>query len=309
MAVQERDAVKYENRTPRYQAPFIGKRSFWVSGCGAIDDFPPHWHGEVELIYLLSGSGSLAVTIDGREFLLKAGDVVLIAGAQVHSGRIVDPDAEIAVIEMGFSLLGEDFFPLIGRQFEGTVVNLWKPELPETLRGLRKILDQIVEERRKETDLMEEWSTAGRLRMTSLLFALAAGLVEHQTMPKTVSRQNGHPEAMMAVQGVLAYLEQAYPEPITLEKAAGMAGYEKTRFCQLFKKAVGISFHKYLTDKRIRAAACLLQGTDLPIGQVGETVGINQSKTFSRLIRETYGITPKQLREQKRENETIKIIR
>jgi AraC-like DNA-binding protein len=217
---------------------------------------------------------------------------------------VLEAGARDMVIEMGFSLLREDFFLLAGKRFCNTVLPFSHEEqLTEGQKEIKEILQCIIRERELVDGEMSGWPSANRLRMTALLFSLAAAMVQHLPMIQISSQRGKQLEAMMAVQSVLEYVEQAYPEEITLERAAGISGYEKTRFCQLFKKAVGISFHKYLNERRIRAAVFLLQGTNLPISQIARTVGVGEPKTLSRLIREAYGMTASQLREQRPEEE------
>ena len=76
-----------------------------------------------------------------------------------------------------------------------------------------------------------------------------------------------------------------------------MSGYEKTRFCQLFKRAVGVSFHKYLNDRRIEAAKELLSGSELPIQTIAEKTGLPEPKTFSRVFRASENMTPSEYRQ------------
>ena len=42
------------------------------------------------------------------------------------------------------------------------------------------------------------------------------------------------------------YVEQSYPEPIPLEKAAGIAALEKSYFSSYFRAKIGITFTDWL---------------------------------------------------------------
>ncbi|WP_443771071.1 cupin domain-containing protein, partial [Anaerostipes sp.] len=43
---------------------------------------PPHWHGAIELLYILNGEG--AVTCDGKEYLVQAGQFIVIDSDKIH---------------------------------------------------------------------------------------------------------------------------------------------------------------------------------------------------------------------------------
>lgn len=283
---------------PIYQPPFIGSAPFHISCESLCGGFGVHWHGELEILYLLDGSVPLTVTVDGTDHLLLPRSAAFIAGTEVHAVQPTNGPAEVLVVEMGFSLLGGDFSVFSGRRFAQTVVPFAElfPDDPRT--AIEEIaLALAVHGRRSGSPA--DWSPLHRLQCASLLFSLAAAMAETLQLTPLSARRMRQLEAVGAVQAVLTHVEQAYPEAITLEHAAAIAGYEKTRFCQLFKQAVGVSFHKYLTDRRMRAARLLLKGTNLPIAEIARTVGIAQPKTFSRLIRAAYGTTPSELRAQR----------
>lgn len=286
---------------PIYQPPFIGSTPFHVSCQKMRNGFGAHWHGELEIIYVMPESECIVVTVDGTEYALSPRDAVFISGTEVHSVNVVGSEADVLVIEIGFSLLGHDFSVFTGQKFVNSVVGFssLQSENDKKLLEIERIFTEIICECSHLEGTPSEWKPVNRLHIASLLFKLAAVMAEHLPMTPVSAQRIKQLEAVMAVQSVLMYVEQAYPEQITLEHAAGIAGYEKTRFCQLFKQAVGISFHKYLNDRRLRAAELLLKGTNLPISQIAQTVGIFQPKTFSRLIRESYGITPSELRSQR----------
>ena len=60
----------------------------------------------------------------------------------------------------------------------------------------------------------------------------------------------------------------------------------------LFKKEVGISPHKYITDVRIRQAKYLLEYSDLNINEVSVSVGFEDALYFSRMFKKYTGVSP-----------------
>ena len=295
-----------ENRDILYQNPLTGKCPYHLS-CDHPQPFQVHWHGEMEIFYLLPESGPGVITVDGEEHVpiehtLSARNVYFVGSTVVHSLTSASPDAVLLVLEMGFPLLGEDFNLFARHRFAEPLLRFGE-DAPENLAPLEALFLALADEpvvrniRRAGESSMEY--TLSRMRVSSLLFRIAAFLAENMPMTDVSAGQLRTIQAMQAVQSALSYVRENYSRPITVEYAAALTGYEKSRFCQLFKQAVGVSFHRYLTDCRTAAALSMLRETALPVSVIAEAVGIPQAKTFSRLMREKYGSSPRKLRENK----------
>lgn len=62
---------------------------------------------------------------------------------------------------------------------------------------------------------------------------------------------------------------------------------------KLFKKEMGVTPHKYLTDIRLRAAAdCLATSQENNISEVARLCGFKEPLYFSRLFKKKYGVSP-----------------
>lgn len=62
---------------------------------------------------------------------------------------------------------------------------------------------------------------------------------------------------------------------------------------KLFKKEMGVTPHKYLTDIRLRAAAaCLAISQENNISEVSRLCGFKEPLYFSRLFKKKYGVSP-----------------
>ena len=62
---------------------------------------------------------------------------------------------------------------------------------------------------------------------------------------------------------------------------------------KLFKKELGVTPHKYLTDTRLRAAAdCLTAAQGYNISEIARLCGFREPLYFSRLFKKKYGVSP-----------------
>ena len=92
---------------------------------------------------------------------------------------------------------------------------------------------------------------------------------------------------------VLAYIEQHLSERITLAEVAHHFYISESTITQTFRKKMGVSFYRCVTQRRLIAAkGLILQG--LPMDTVGEQVGFTDYSSFFRAFKQEYGISPSQ---------------
>lgn len=87
-------------------------------------------------------------------------------------------------------------------------------------------------------------------------------------------------------------------EELTRDEVCRAMGTNRTTFAQKLKQAYNKTFSEYLRDLRLQEAARLLRETDMPIDQVAFSVGLKSTSGFHRNFLLSYGMTPKEYREQ-----------
>ena len=65
---------------PLFKLERTGVQIHYYTGKGKYN--PVHWHSAIELIYVLNGNGS--IMIDGKDYLVVAGDFVVLDSNQMH---------------------------------------------------------------------------------------------------------------------------------------------------------------------------------------------------------------------------------
>lgn len=279
---------------PLYQLPLNGAYPFHIHRSPDIY-YPLHWHCEMEIIYLLDGETD--VYVDEKTWHLKKEDVLFIGSTSVHSIPVSPPGLDALVIEIGFFLLGTSFQPFSGKSFVSPLLSLGG-ELTQPQRELKALLQRLAENPLARHYCPEPAALYLKERLTvcSELYKLTAFLVENMELREQSPEREKRFQMVNAMQTVLSFVRENYEQPIPVSRAAALVGYEKTRFCQLFKKAMGVSFHRYLINYRLQVACSLLRETDLPIAAVADQVGMPQAKTFCRLFRDRYAVTPSEYR-------------
>ena len=78
---------------------------------------------------------------------------------------------------------------------------------------------------------------------------------------------------------------------------ADINGISATRLSQEYKAQTGMYPSEYLLLLRMEKAREFLAGTDMPIQEVGVSVGYNDASSFIRRFKQHLGVTPAQYRQ------------
>jgi len=100
---------------------------------------------------------------------------------------------------------------------------------------------------------------------------------------------------------VVDYIESHFAEPVALAELAEQACLSEYHFCRLFKKATGLSPHRYVTERRIRDAQVRLTRGRASMIEVALEAGFGSQSNFNRLFRRHTGMTPRQFRTEQRD--------
>lgn len=84
----------------------------------------------------------------------------------------------------------------------------------------------------------------------------------------------------------------------TSDDFAEQMGMGRTVFFSKMKKITGYSPKEYIKLKRIKRAAELISTTNMPIGEIGFSVGIEDPLYFSRVFKQVYGVPPSEWRKK-----------
>lgn len=274
---------------PFYQKPLHGSRPYNVLS-GSTNPFPPHWHGEIEIYYLLSGT--LELSIGAQKQTLLPRTAVIISSAEVHAILSSSPDAIVLIAVMGYELLGSHFSALAERDFRNLLLD-FNGAPPTPLENVFLDLYRLSSHQARSAEAAIPYD----FRVRSLLCLCAAEIMEVLPSRLLTERRRKQVNDLLSMQKVMDFVDSHMAERISVEDAAAVAGYEKTRFCQIFRQTLGVSFHQYLNERRVNEAKRLLSVTAHPIGQIAEAVGLPEAKTFSRVFRAFEGITPTQWRQ------------
>lgn len=243
--------------------------------------FLAHWHKEIELIYVRSGSCSLSVT--DCTFTAHAGDLAVCESGVIHYSDSHDMDNSLDFIIFDTSILGPLF------QNPGFMRPLvTKAELESY--GLSAHLLQLIDTVSGELDRREPFYQEVVSSSLQTFWALLK-----RKHPRTDSEQlpdDRRSRTLSDLQELVSYIDAHYAENISLEYAAARMNFSTSYFSRIFKKLMGINFVTYLNLVRVERAAYELRHTDKKFTDIALSCGFNNIRTFNRAFKEITGCTP-----------------
>lgn len=244
----------------------------------------------LEMIYLLSGNAGLI--LDGTEMKLIQGEFVVVDARRICEFQCKESFMQIR-ISVDRSFLAEKLRANAGakpsaRMYVCSREDLTREQLPVFLK-MCDLFKELV-------PLYINEPEGYRLRTESIVLELLYLLAGHFSIPLVKEDLPEGEAEPLRIQEILAYIEAHYAEPLTLETVSAEFGLSREYFSRLFHKSVGITFLQHLNRVRIAHLYDDLVHTDEGIMNLCERHGLINYKLFSRLFKEIYGCTPREIR-------------
>lgn len=97
---------------------------------------------------------------------------------------------------------------------------------------------------------------------------------------------------------VLDYIHDNPAGDLSLDKLADVAAMSRFHWHRVFHAMTGETCHEAVLRLRMYRAACWLIQKDWPVAKIAAEVGYQNSQSFSRVFRKTFGSTPLQFRKR-----------
>ena len=247
---------------------------------------PMHWHDAMEILFCLNGQ--VTVHTERERFPLSHNQLAVFDAKEVHSISVSSPLYMFLCIHVDKKQLSVycpdlEFYHI---HCNPTCLSGLQAEAYEKLCHLAHALTR--------SNIKAEPADAMRSDGTALL--MLADLIQFFSVYTPLTDAPSTPHSNDTIRRIISYVMQHYKDPITLEDMASETGFSKEYFCRFFKQHLNITFLQYVNEVRISHAGRLLSSTDLPIQEVMRESGFTNQTVFNRLFKETYGITPRQMR-------------
>ncbi len=223
-------------------------------------DFPAHIHEEPELVYMVRGS--CMAYCGTQRYALHEGDFFLACPEQVHHyHESADCLAYLIIVHP----------KQLGIEPRTPISAVYHCEDAD----LRTLLELTMRER---SDLPVA---------IPMLRAVFGKLLRHYAF-----RDN--PVQDSTAQQIVRYCSLHYKEPLSVDAVAKALYLSPSHISHTFSEKLKIGFSNYVNSLRLDEAVHLLNKGGLSIEQVAERSGFPTTRTFHRVFREKYGMSPRE---------------
>lgn len=257
-------------------------------------EFPAHSHDYIEILYMIRGETTH--DMPGHPPLtLHAGELLMINCHAVHSiHRCGEADIGVnfiirpsffddALTMVGSSnALGSFLLEALGRG-ESSVpyLHFRVADVPSIQKLMESVLYRLIE----QEDMHQR-------TLKAAMNLLLLDLLDHTAYLSMPGRRGN-----ALVLAVLEEIEQHYAS-IRFDELAAAHRVSPAYLCKMVRKTMGESCTQILQRKRIAQARWLLRDSDLPILEIAQAVGYENTGHFYRLFERETGLSPRAYREQ-----------
>ena len=246
-----------------------------------------HSHAFFELLYCCSSCGA-EYLVGSERYRLQQGDIVFVFPGVSHR-------------------------PLLPEKMEEPYSRyvLWLT--PEFVAQYARLFPDVHKENRGRSGMLRTHGT--RWAHLGELFHAGVREAEEQkegwevavigntiTLLTELTRATGDRDARRAeaekpelLDRIAAFVEENYAKSITIADLARVMFVSSSTVSHLFKQKMGVSFYRYVTQRRLIAAKALIE-KGLLLETVATEAGFQDYSGFYRAFKQEYGISPRQYR-------------
>ncbi len=252
----------YENKTIPYYS--------FVSQTLTRD---PHFHKEIEIVYVIKGS--TVAYADADCFELKEGDIYISFPNQIHHYENTE--------------IGEYFLIIANPELIFGAKDLLYNNIPKVnalYSDNNALLQSIISQYRKSEGEYYEIVQVG------LINELMGNM-----LPKFSLKSRGATDNS-TIQNIFKYCSDNFNNKITLANVSDNLHLSVYHISRLLNSKVGLGFSEYINMLRINRACELLEETDMKTSEISEEVGFGSIRSFNRAFIEQSGLTPLKYRKK-----------
>lgn len=255
--------------------------------------FQFHWHDEIELHYIVKGSGHFF--IDDSEYDVNEGDIIYISPKLIHSGKSVNNDllAICYMFECDYLLsrnrehnTDKYISSLLKTKITTPVIHKGDSGYDELKKSL-KTIDSCIYEK----------NFVYQLEIKKQLYELLINL--YKTGYLSVGEKNDAPsQGHRVIKKSIRYIQLNSGNPLSIDEIASHVGLSPSYFMKVFKQYTKMTCVEYINSFRLNNAITMLRETDDSILQIANTCGYRNLSLFNREFKRYYNITPSKYRKK-----------
>lgn len=277
-------AADYSFHDPHTAEPYWYCGNTRKTGCV----YHNHIHKEVEIHHILRGH--VRVRVNGTEFTLSPGDILILNPYDNHEGWI-DVNESVRFRHTAFDL--QKFASACGDAVRGEAaqISVGAMRFVNVIRRTDSMATTFADALSRICDaffLAGREPVAGDLHLMAEICRLIGCLFETDR----ICAQSDSRRSVEFIREVSDYTEAHYPEELTTGTVSEAFGYSEGYFCALFRQNFGMTFSVYLNRYRIARAIDLHRDGKLALTELSFRVGYTNYSYFSRCFKQYTGMSP-----------------
>ncbi len=230
----------------------------------------PHFHSSIELVHVTQGS--LTVYLDDQKYIVQENQLMIASSYTVHRYQSDESNRETIII------IPLSFVPSMQKTLRDHAFNQPIYDLSNDIRT-RTVLELL-------SDGWTEYNVETKKGLCYTLLGLLkanVGLSPQKSSTRTTQMKD-----------MLIYLQENYQSNLSMEALARQFGYSKSRFSHLFNETLGCPPGAFINALRCQHAARAMLESDQPLLEIAMNAGFECPRTFYRVFKQYYGVTPTQ---------------
>lgn len=254
---------------------------------------PRHWHESIEISYVLSGKID-QIYIDGKDYVSRQGDVVLINSNAIHSFSVNSGKNRKAVTIFIPNEFIQAAYPDID-QIAFDCVSIDDKERESQFEELRRNLNAMVTAyENKENDPL------AYLKVTSLSYELIYILLKNFKVDKKNSSSIKVRKYLERLNLITSFIKENYNQNLTLDLLSSTFYLSSEYLSRFFVKHTGMTVFDYIHAIRLEKSYSELMNTDIPVIRIALNHGFPNEKSYNRVFKAVFHETPTQYRKNRK---------
>ena len=237
-----------------------------------------HWHESLEIIYMVQGS--IEVTTANGNILVGDGEAIVIGGTTLHGIKSISSSGNHQCLHIKY-----DFLLKYLNRDDFTLKIFKISNISKFLFYYENVIKHI-----------EVNNYISQMKYKANVLLLLTTIVEDENYAKENIVTSNFNDT---INKIIYYINFNYKENITLNYVAEKFNYTPQNISILFKKCLGKTFHKYLTEIRLENAVHLLLNSDKKVIDISLECGFPNEMAFINKFKLKYNMTPNAYRKNK----------
>lgn len=236
--------------------------------------FPPHLHDTLEFVYVTDGTLELGI---GQEFFhMEKGDFGVIFPDMIHHYQVFSKEESKA------------FYLFSPRSYAAKFRDVMQEYCPQ---------NPVIKKKKVHPDITNAIRCLNKdTRDNPLVDQAYVQILMARSMPCFELTERACVGSSDLIYQTIAYVAAHFKEEMTLDTMAKDLGVSGSVLSRVFSSTFHKNYNQYLNEQRLNYAVSMLECPDQSITDICLDAGFQSQRTFNRVFRENYKMTPREYR-------------